>query len=469
MASPEKNPLRQLPSVTEVDRHLQTLGLPSGKAVRGTVLQVLERFRGRLAASAPAIGPEPDREAVLRAVAEAVRRPPEDRLRRVINATGVVVHTNLGRALLDAATLQAAAPLLTAYSNLEFDLGTGQRGARGARVSALLAQLSGAEAALAVYNNAAAVLLALTALAQGREVIVSRGDLVEIGGSFRVPDIMRQSGARLVEVGTTNRTRLADYAAAITPQTAALLKVHRSNFTQSGFVEEAPVAQLAGLARERALPLLHDLGSGSFYRFQQPALRGQPTVAEELRAGADVLTFSGDKLLGAVQAGVIVGRAAPVQAMARHPLFRSLRLDKVRMTLLEAALDPYLDPATLRRHNPTIDLLERTPGEMRPLLERVLQLAGPAADALGAQPLEAESLAGGGAAPEARLPTLCLALSAADGDATALAASLRGQEPPVIARVHDGRVLLDFRTLLPGDLEPLAQALRALAKVAAAG
>jgi L-seryl-tRNA(Ser) seleniumtransferase len=459
MVGTSKGPLREIPSVAEADRHLREHGLPHGKPVRRQVLAVLERFRTQ------ARQPKPqsiDRKAVLRAVEQAVRRPPPNQLRRVINATGVVVHTNLGRAPLSSHLLQAAAPLLEGYTNLEFDLAEGERGERGGRVPELLAQLSGAEAGLVVNNNAAAVLLLLSALAAGKEVIVSRGELVEIGGSFRIPDIMRQSGARLVEVGTTNRTRVADYAQAITEDTVALLKVHRSNFHMAGFVEDTSAPELARLARERGLSLWHDWGSGNFYRFAQTALRAQTTVADEVAAGADVLTLSGDKLLGTVQAGIVVGRAEPLARMRRHPLYRSLRVDKVRLVLLEQALLHYLEIPSLRRNNPTIDLLERTPEEMRAAIADVIRDLPPGGGRLLWEVVAEYSLAGGGAAPDARLETLCLALSLRGGDAARLAALLRERTPPIVARIKEDRVLLDFRTLLPPDLPMVAAALRDL-------
>ena len=455
--------LRHLPSVSEVDRHLAARGLPSGKAVRDEVQDELARIRR--AALEPG-GTAPAREAVLAAIEQRLGRPAGGRLQPVINATGVVVHTNLGRAVLAPPWLADVAPLLAAYSNLEFDLQTGKRGARGGRVPQLLARLAGAEAALVVNNNAAAVLLLLSALAGGREVIVSRGELVEIGGAFRVPDIMRQSGARLVEVGTTNRTRIADYADAITPDTAALLKVHRSNFVMSGFVEETSVAELATLGAARGVPVWHDLGSGNFYRFAQPALRGIPTVEQELRAGADVLTFSGDKLLGSVQAGIVVGRAEPLRAMQRHPLYRSLRLDKLRLAVLERSLLDYLDIEQLRANNRVVALLERTPEEMTPLARTLLDLLQRPTDApLSWELVRDQSLPGGGALPEVRIDTLCLALQPGDGNAEALATRLRQHQPPVVARVQEGRLLLDFRTIFESDLPALAAAIMGLCRV----
>ncbi len=453
--------LRKLPSVTEADKHLQSRGLPSGKSVRTQVTRVLERYREALLREAEL--PVPPREEVLQAIEQAVARPAPNQLRRVINATGVVVHTNLGRAVLAPALSEAAAGLHGAYINLEYDLATGKRGERGGRVPELLARLSGAESGLVVNNNAAAVLLLLSALAAGRAVIVSRGELVEIGGSFRVPDIMRQSGVRLVEVGTTNRTRVADYADAITADTVALLKVHRSNFTLSGFTEEASIAELAELARERDLAVWHDLGSGNFYRFSQPALRHIPTVAQEVLAGADVVTFSGDKLLGSVQAGIVVGKGEPVRRMRKHPLYRSLRVDRVRMALLEQSLLAYLEIDRLRSQNTVIDLLERTPAEMEPLARELLAALEPSRGrGLTWELVRDQSLAGGGAVPEVRIDTLCLALERPGTDGEALAAALRAHEPPIVARLQEGRVLLDFRTLFPHDLPDVAAALAAL-------
>lgn len=459
-----KSRLRGLPSVTEADRHLELRGLPSGKPVRAIVQREIDRFRKQALESLEE-APPPEKNDVLRAIEAAVSRPAPNQLRRVINATGVVVHTNLGRAVLPPSLTGAVEALHHAYLNLEFDLESGKRGERGGRVPELLATLSGAEAGFAVNNNASAVLLMLSALAAGQEVIVSRGELVEIGGSFRVPDIMRQSGVTLVEVGSTNRTRLADYAGAITDNTVALLKVHRSNFALIGFTEETGIPEMATLAAERGLEVWHDLGSGSFYRFDQPALRHIPTVAQEVAAGADVVTLSGDKLLGSVQAGIVVGRAGPLGRMRRHPLFRSLRMDRVRTTLLEQSLLAYLDIPTLREHNTVIDLLERTREDMQPLARQLLDALEPAlGKGISWEVVPDESMAGGGAVPEVRIATLCLALQRPGTDGEALAAALRSGEPPIVARISEGRVLLDFRTLFPHDLPRIATAIKALAE-----
>ena len=451
--------LRTLPSVTEADRHLESRGLPHGKLVREQVVAVIEGHREQMR-GADETAPLLVKADVLSEIEAAVSRPAANRLRRVINATGVVVHTNLGRSVLSPELTRPVEPLLHTYLNLEFDLETGKRGERGGQVPELLTRLSGAGRALVVNNNAAAVLLMLTALAAGKEVIVSRGELVEIGGAFRVPDIMRQSGARLVEVGTTNRTRLSDYADAITGDTAALLKVHRSNFALVGFTEEVGIPELAALAAERDIGVWHDLGSGNFYRFQQPALRGIPTIAQEIQAGAELVTFSGDKLLGSVQAGIVVGAEDAVGRMRKHPLYRSLRMDRVRTVLLEESLRAYLDIDTLRSRNRVIDMLERTPQEMEPMARQLLEALRPLEGrGLVWELIPERSLPGGGALPETRIETLCLALSRPGEDGEALAAALRAGEPPVVGRLQEGRLLLDFRTLLPGDIPALAQAI----------
>lgn len=459
--------LQVVPSISQADGHLKTLGLPHGKPVRHRVAAFLNESREKLAHT-------PDgsitRQIILDGLAAALAAPPPDHLRRVINGTGVVIHTNLGRAVLTPRLTRSAWELAHGYANLEYNLSTGKRGGRGGQAPHLLARLSGGESALAVNNNAAVVLLLLAALGKGGQVIVSRGELVEIGGAFRVPDILRQSGCRLVEVGTTNRTRLADYQAAVTPKTTGLLKVHRSNFSMTGFVAEVSVGELAGLARSvnrerqaaggKPLGVWHDLGSGNFYRFRQKALAGVPTVQQAVAEGADVVTFSGDKLLGSVQAGIAVGRSAAIQTMARHPLFRSLRMDKIRLALLEESLKDYLDISTLPQHNPTIGMLERTLEDMTPMAEALtakLQASTPGP--LEWQVVRGESLTGGGAVPEARIETLCLALTWKGHTPQSLADHLRRNSPPIIARLAEDRVLLDLRTLFPQDLDDVAQAL----------
>jgi len=375
------------------------------------------------------------------------------RLRRVINATGVILHTNLGRAPLSKAAVDALA-VAAGYSNLELDLETGKRGERAALVSGLLATLFGCDAAFAVNNNAAAVLLALTVLAKGKEVVVSRGQLVEIGGSFRMPDVMRLSGARMVEVGTTNRTRAGDYEEAVTPNTGALLRVHTSNFRVTGFTESAPLAELAEVARRHGVLLIDDLGSGA----AEP-IGDEPTVAESL-AHCDVVTFSGDKLLGGPQAGIVLGRGErgveAVKRMSRHALARALRIDKLTLAALEATLRQRL---TERAGEIPVERMLRGPVEnvrRRAALWSV-KLAERGVDT---RLVEGTSAVGGGSLPEHGVATVLLAIK---GPASRLSTALRRGEPPVIARIEDDECCLDPRTVLPGEDEMLIDAVEAAA------
>ncbi|MGH7904036.1 MAG: L-seryl-tRNA(Sec) selenium transferase [Candidatus Dormibacteraceae bacterium] len=377
----------------------------------------------------------------------------EPGLVRVINATGVVLHTNLGRAPLSTAAARAAAEIGQGYSNLELDLSTGRRGERRTHISALLRRLTGAEAALAVNNNAAAVLLSLTALCRRREVIVSRGQLVEIGGSFRMPDVMRLSGARLVEVGTTNRTRAADYEAAITERTGALLRVHTSNFRVTGFTESASLAEMAALARARGLLVIDDVGSGAL-----DEVAGEPSVAESL-AHADVVLFSADKLLGGPQAGIALGSREPISKMARHPLARAVRVDKMTLAALEATIRERRLGRALDQ--PVARMLSATPAELR---RRAAWWGVKLADrGVETVLVEAESTAGGGSMPERGLPTVLLGLL---GPASRLVRALRGGVPPVIARVEAEMCCLDPRTVLGGEDDPLLDAVEAAVALA---
>jgi L-seryl-tRNA(Ser) seleniumtransferase len=372
----------------------------------------------------------------------------------VINAQGVVLHTNLGRALLSPLALERLQAVATAYSNLELDLVRKERGSRYSHVEAVLRRLTRAEDALVVNNNAAAVLLGLETLAHGREVIVSRGELVEIGGGFRVPDVMRQGGARLVEVGTTNRTRVADYAAAIGPETGALLAVHPSNFRVVGFTETAPRSALADLAHAHTLPLIEDLGSGCLLATERWGLAHEPTPMESLAAGADVVCFSGDKLLGGPQAGIIVGRAAALAPLARHPLLRAMRIDKLTLAALEATLRHYRD-GTAERDVPVWRMIAAPLAGLRERAERWAARLGEAGAQASTQP--GESTVGGGSLPGETLPTVLCAVEApgADAEIASLAARLRRGAPPVVARVSRGRLLLDPRTVVPEQDEAL--------------
>jgi L-seryl-tRNA(Ser) seleniumtransferase len=370
-------------------------------------------------------------------------------LRRVLNATGVVVHTNLGRAPLPAGARQAVARVARGYSNLELDLESGGRGSRHAHVESLLRELTGGEAALVVNNCAAAVLLAAAALAgEGRELVVSRGQLVEIGGGFRIPEVVAQAGARLVEVGTTNRTRPSDYSRAIGPETGAVLRVHPSNFRTLGFVEHVEIEELCALG----VPAIDDVGSGALAEDIE-LLAEEPPVRRSVRAGAALVCFSADKLLGGPQAGIMVGRRDAVAAASRHPLARALRIDKLSLAALEATLAIYRDPALARREVPVLAMLTAQPVELQERAERL-------ALATGGEILEGASRVGGGALPLLELRGPVVALDGAAGGAEELARALREGDPPVIGRIQDGRLLLDPRTLTDEEIPEAAAAIR---------
>jgi len=426
--------LRELPSVDELLRDERLATEPHELAV-AAARTVLDRARDEIQAGA---SPGPLVDAVLAELAGA--REPS--LRRVLNATGVLVHTNLGRAPLAEAALARVLEVGRGYSNLEYDLERGERGSRQDHLAPLLRRLTGAEAALVVNNNAAAVLLALAALAEGREVVVSRGELIEIGDGFRIPDVLARSGARLVEVGTTNRTRAADYESAIGLETAVLLRVHQSNFRVVGFSERPRLADLAEVARRHEVPLVDDLGSGALTSHGD-----EPTPAESLRAGADLVCFSGDKLLGGPQAGVVVGRADLVERLRRHPLQRALRADKLSLAALEGTLALALDPR-VRDEIPVLRMLHEPLEAVQARAERLAALVGGEVEGTVAR-------VGGGALPLAELPSAACAVE------EELAERLRRGKPPVIAVVRDGRTLLDCRTLTADEVHEVAQAVAA--------
>ena len=449
--------LRSIPSVDRLLRE-PTVAVLVERYARGPVLdgarQLLVGWRERVRVD-PAVTVPP--AAVLAGqLAEQLARSTQPLLRRAINATGVVIHTNLGRAPLSSAALAAMTEVGRGYSNLEYDLEVGARGSRHEHVSAALQRLSGAEAALVVNNNAAAILLALTALAQGREVIIARSQLVEIGGGFRIPDVLRQSGARLVEVGTTNRTYARDYAEACGPETTLLLRVHSSNFRVIGFVHEPSLAELAELARARDLALVDDLGSGSLLDSSVFGLAREPMVQASVAAGADLVAFSGDKLLGGPQCGILVGRERLVAQLKGHPLTRAVRPDKTTLAALGATLEHYLRGEAAQQV-PVWRMISADPGEIESRARNVGAALG--SGSLHWEIIDGFSTIGGGSLPGETLPTRLLAL---DGRLSPdlLAARLRSARLPVIARIERGRLVLDLRTVLPEEDALLAEALR---------
>ena len=419
--------LRDLPSVDELAR-----GLDDPLAVEAA-RNVLARAREEITA-----GFEPG-DLIGRVYAELAGMRKLS-LRRVLNATGVIVHTNLGRAPLSEAALERMLEIGRSYSNLEYDVTGGTRGSRQDHVARLLRELTGAEAALTVNNNAAAVLLALAALAEGREVLVSRGELIEIGDGFRIPEVLARSGARLVEVGTTNRTRAADYEQAVGPGTALVLRVHQSNFRVVGFTKLPTVEELAGVARRHGIPLVDDLGSGAL-----ADVPDEPSVRESLEAGADLVCFSGDKLLGGPQAGILVGGADLIERLRRHPLQRALRADKLTLAALEGTLALYQEPGRALREVPVLRMLVEPASEVRARAERLAELVGGAVE-------ETVARVGGGALPLTELPSFACTVE------EELGAHLRAGEPAVVGIVRDGRLLLDCRTLSDGEVDEVAEA-----------
>jgi L-seryl-tRNA(Ser) seleniumtransferase len=448
-----------IPSVDEILRSEAALAAIAGhgrKAVVEAVREALEAYRQRLRhGGAASIDRTEAAQAVALAAAEALAAADTPHVRRVFNLTGTVLHTNLGRAVLADAAIEAAVMAMRHPVALEFDVGSGGRGERDDAIRSLVCELTGAEDAIAVNNNAAAVLLVLNTLGLGREAIVSRGELIEIGGAFRMPDIMARAGTRLVEVGTTNRTHLKDYVGAIGPETALLMKVHTSNYLIQGFTAEVTAAELAPVARDKGLPLVDDLGSGTLVDLARFGLRPERTVMDAVRDGADLVTFSGDKLLGGVQAGFIVGRRELVQRCARNPMKRAMRLDKIRLAALEATLKLYRDPDRLAERLPTLRLLTRTADALQALAERLLpamaRAVGPHGFAVETGP--AASQIGSGALPLETIPSVAIRIapvaSRKDGGRRLqeLAAALRRLQIPVIGRIEKGALVLDLRCL----------------------
>ena len=450
--------LREIPKVDDLLRS-PTLAsvcadIPHGalvEAVRGVLAELRS---GVLAGTLAAL---PGEAELAQAVAARARRASLPSLRGVVNGTGVILHTNLGRACLSKAAADAAAAAAQNYSTLEYDRETGKRGERYAHVEKLLTALTGAESAFVVNNNAAAVLLILSALAAGGEVITSRGELVEIGGSFRVPEIMESCGARLREVGTTNKTYIRDYERAICPETRSLMKVHTSNYRIVGFTETIPREELTALGHAHGLPVIEDLGSGSLTDLSLFGIRGEPTVQESIRAGVDVVSFSGDKLLGGPQAGIIIGKKQYIDLFKRHPLTRAMRVDKMTLAALEATLRAYADGTALQEI-PTLAMLSAEPAVLRARADALCAMLKEAGVPAAVAPVEDQ--VGGGSVPMQMLSSYAVAVSPEGVSVDALEAALRFSEPPIIGRIDHGQYLLHVRTLREDAFPHIANAMK---------
>ena len=443
--------LRDLPSVDRVVRAAARLSEMPAALLASAARAEIDQARNGVGQGVPV----PNAETLAQAAALRAELLLRDDPRPVINATGVIVHTNLGRAPLSDRALAAVQAAGASYVALELDLATGKRGARGAGAASSLREITGAPAALVLNNNAGATFLALEAIGAGGEVLVSRGEAIEIGGGFRVPDILAASGATLRDVGTTNRTRLEDYADAVSDRTSAILHVHRSNFAQVGFTESPGLGALAGLAHERGIPLVGDLGSGTLIDPRPFGLTDEPRVQDALGAGCDLVTFSGDKLLGGPQAGIVVGETELVERIARRPLARAFRSDALTLAALQATLAHYL-LGEAREQVPVWQMISAQPDALRRRARRI------ARGVSGANVQATESTVGGGSLPGQVVPSFAVRLSGGASGAEALAAELRRADPPVIGRVQDGDVWLDVRTVLPRDERPLRQALLGL-------
>ena len=459
--------LRQLPGVDRVLAVLETADavrdIPR-PVLTDAIRRTLETLRAQIMKGNGQLDPTAlDTANVAQRSARQALRAMQPNLQRTINATGVVVHTNLGRSRLAASAMAQLQAIACGYSNLEFDLTTGKRGSRYTAVEALLCEITGAEAGLVVNNNAAAVLITLDTLARDREVIVSRGELVEIGGSFRVPDIMVKSGARLREVGTTNRTHRHDYENAISDQTALLLKVHQSNFAISGFTKTVELPELVKLGRRHGLPVVEDLGSGTFVDLSAYGLFPEPTVQASVRAGTDIVTFSGDKLLGGPQAGILVGRKDWIDRIKANPLNRAMRIDKMTLTALESTLRLYRDESQAIEAIPTLRMLTEPLAITTARAERLrARLEALANSDLSIEATAAMARAGGGSLPRLEIPSRCLRIRLKDRRAQEIERFMRRQQPPIIGRIENERFVMDLRTVQENELPSIETAFRNL-------
>ncbi len=456
------NPFKSIPSVSELlesPQLRQLVDKVSHNVVVSEVRTFLENMREEIRAKTADIPPASE---IADRIAKWIVSDQQPRLRPVINATGVLLHTGLGRAPLPQQAIDEVCAVSQGYASVEVDLDTGQRSHRVQSVERYLCELTGAEAALVANNNAGATLLALAALAEGKEVIVSRGELIEIGGSYRLPDVMKASGCRLREVGTTNKTRITDYADAIGDETGALMKVHTSNFIVAGFTEAATLEELVALGRKSKLPVIDDIGSGALIDFSKYGLQGEPIASDSVRAGADLVLFSGDKLMGGPQCGIAIGRSEFVKKMAKHPLMRALRVDKMTLAALAATLRLYRDPAQAETAVPLLARLATSVENLKSRAERLAPRLA-AVNCIEATEIEeSTTYLGGGSVPTQQLPTICIALTTTGASVDAVARRLRKGATPVMGRVQQDRLLLDLRTVAPEQDLSLAAAFEAL-------
>src|SRR5713226_5367532 len=470
--------LRSLPSIDSLMKTATARSLQSAvglEHLRDLARRVTDDLRQEIMTASTTVADASQNEELARAsfLEEAERRlviahqaETNFGLRRVINATGVILHTNLGRAPLSDAARRVVAKEAAGYCSLEYDLATGERGRRGARAEDLLAQMTRAESALVVNNCAAAALLVLTTFARGGETIVSRGELVEIGGDFRVPEVMAQSGTRMIEVGTTNRTKLSDYRKAISEKTRLIMRVHTSNYRIVGFTKTPALCELADLAHEAGLLIYEDAGSGALLDLSDWGITGEPVIHESIEEDADIVSFSGDKLLGGPQAGLLVGRAGVIEQMRSHPLYRALRADKLQIAALEATLDAYARGVSADEV-PAQRFIAASAAEIKARADRFVERLRRRIDSgIQLEVIEGESAVGGGAAPTAHLRTVLISLTHANLTSNQLETALRRSTPPVIARIDEDRVLIDLRTVTEGEELELEQALLALARKA---
>ena len=460
--SDPEDPRRQLMAVYALLEEPRVQGWIAGYS-RPLVLEAIQDTLGWFRKNFQNAESAPDLDTVVGRVKLELDRRNAQRLRPVVNATGIMLHTGLGRAVLPQVAVDALAGL-NRCCNLQVDLDTGQRGKRDFMCAQLLSKLTGAEAAMLVNNNAAATYLILTALCRDQEVIISRGQLIEIGGSFRLPDCIHLSGAKMVEVGTTNKTHLRDYENALTDRTGMILRVNPSNYRVVGFSKEVPIQELARLKAGRSVLVVDDLGCGALLDLSPFGLPKEPTVAESVKAGADLVCFSGDKLIGGPQAGIIVGKKEYIDRLKKHPLSRMLRVDKMTALALEHTLRLFLDPETLAETNPTYAMLVRPREQLRQQAIQIQQAIAQPASNWQTDVVESESATGGGALPAVTIPSFALAISSTAYTADELSHALRQQDIPVIARIHDGRVQLDMRTLLPGEEKIVIDTLKRLEK-----